>query len=396
MPYVTAGNSPGRPGRGALALVALAAVLSAPAAAAAQPLADELAVRVGSREFVLDVASHRGFRAVRLGTVPPGLLGSTSVTAVTVSARVGAEPVELRIGSPFVRLGSRTLQMANAPYVAGGERWIPLDFFTRGLAGIDVGGWTATPVGGAVAPAGPSRRSGPFRVALDAGHGGHDPGTVSPRSGVREKDIALKIARLVAEELERRDGVEPILTRTDDRFIRLEDRPKLAIAADADLFVSIHVNAQPRGTSASGFETYYLGQARSEMSRQVAMRENAVIELEGAGNRPNLEQLEFILAGLDRDVNLVESRRFAGYIQNGLRAAIDSKDRGVKSNIFYVLLTTGSMPAVLVETGYITNRTDEKRLTDESTQKKIARALADTIESYFEDTSRRLQAVESE
>jgi N-acetylmuramoyl-L-alanine amidase len=242
----------------------------------------------------------------------------------------------------------------------------------------------------------PTRRSGPWRVAIDAGHGGHDPGTVSPRTGAREKDISLKLALLVAEELKSRGGIEPFLTREDDRFIRLEDRPKLAIAANADLFVSIHVNAQPRGSSASGFETYYLGQARSEMSRQVAMRENAVIELEGAGNRPNLDQLEFILAGLDRDVNLVESRRFAGYIQNGLRTALDSKDRGVKSNIFYVLLTTGSMPAVLVETGYITNPTDERRLTDENTQRKIARALADTIETYFKDTGRRLQAVESD
>ena len=393
MPYAKAGSNPTRRVRAVLVAVAL---LSSPVLLPAQPLVDELAVQVGTREFVLDVASHRGFQAVRMGTIPGGLFSSPAVAALRITGRVGAEPVAFRIGSPFVRVGPRTMQMANAPYVAGGERWIPLDFFTRTVTGIDVGSGTAAPARGDMATVAPTRRSGPWRVAIDAGHGGHDPGTVSPRTGAREKDISLKLALLVAEELKSRGGIEPFLTREDDRFIRLEDRPKLAIAANADLFVSIHVNAQPRGSSASGFETYYLGQARSEMSRQVAMRENAVIELEGAGNRPNLDQLEFILAGLDRDVNLVESRRFAGYIQNGLRTALDSKDRGVKSNIFYVLLTTGSMPAVLVETGYITNPTDERRLTDENTQRKIARALADTIETYFKDTGRRLQAVESD
>jgi N-acetylmuramoyl-L-alanine amidase len=149
-----------------------------------------------------------------------------------------------------------------------------------------------------------------------------------------------------------------------------------------------------RRPGARGFETYYLGRARTEESRRVAMRENAVIELEGENTPSHPDQLEFILAGIDRDANLDLSFTFGGYIQNGLRRVLGGVDRGVKSAPFYVLLTTTSMPTVLVELGFITNPDDERRLTDSAVQREIARALADAIEGYLAETGRRIAVME--
>jgi N-acetylmuramoyl-L-alanine amidase len=126
----------------------------------------------------------------------------------------------------------------------------------------------------------------------------------------------------------------------------------------------------------------------------VARRENAVIELEEGAKPPNLAQLEIILATVDRDAYRRESRVLAGHIQNGMRGAMDTQDRGARQGPYYVLMTPGLLPAVLVELGYITNREDEAQLTDSARHDRIARALADTIENFLEDTGRRIAATE--
>ena len=107
-----------------------------------------------------------------------------------------------------------------------------------------------------------------------------------------------------------------------------------------------------------------------------------------------MEQVEFILAQVDRQAYRRESEILAGHIQNGLRGAVDTKDRGARQGPYYVLMTPGRVPAVLVELGYITNRADESLLRDEDRQDRIAKALADTIESFLEDTGRRIAATE--
>ncbi len=382
-------------------LVALGALPAAPGLSA-QP-AERQVITVGRSAYELTVARHRGYPSASWSSLPPGLLAEPFLRGSVATAAVGAAPLVLTAGSPFGRLGDGFFQLANLPYLEAGDLWVPVELFTEWLpAAIAAGGLTAVQPGSVASakerdarPTPSARRPGPWRVVIDAGHGGHDPGTRSPRTGVREKDITLAVSNYLRDELSGRDGIQPLLIRDSDRWVNVTERPGRAMSMSADLFISIHVNAEPgRGTSASGFETYYLGRARTEESRRVAMRENAVIEVEEGEERPNMEQLEFILAGLDRDVNLGESRTFAGYVQNGLRSVLRSKDRGVKPGPFYVLLTTGDTPTVLVELGFITNSSDERHLTSTSAQREIARALANTIDTYFEETGRRIAVME--
>jgi N-acetylmuramoyl-L-alanine amidase len=239
-----------------------------------------------------------------------------------------------------------------------------------------------------------SRRPGPWRVILDPGHGGRHPGTTSPRTGVQEKDLTLAISRMVFDELKGNEGIDPWMTRTRDEYIDVHERPVMAVNRDGDMFVSIHIDAQEKGTSAKGFTTYYLGPSRTEEGRQRAMRENTVPGAE-AETGPSIDQLEFILAGLDQGTHLDESRRFGGLIQNELRQVVDSSDRGVRPGPYWVLMrATSNMPTVLVELGFITNSAEERRLRDPAHQKKMARAIATAIRKYLDEKRSRLDALE--
>ncbi|MFQ5746744.1 MAG: N-acetylmuramoyl-L-alanine amidase [Gemmatimonadota bacterium] len=378
----------------------LVLLLAGAAPASAQAVASTPAT--GSRDAARGLAADRrhGYEAVPLGALGAGEeAGAASEPGL---GHLRGRRLEVSDGSPFVRYAGRVYQLANPVYRADGALWVPAE----ALARLPVTGGAPAPssdpiiragrtdTGGPARPA-RSRHPGPWRVVVDAGHGGHDPGTVDRRTGAREKDITLAVARWLAEDLKRIPNVEPILTREDDRFIGLMDRSRVAIQRDADLFISIHVNAQKRGSSARGFETYFLSEARSERSREVALRENSAIELEGGDARSGLDQLQYILAGIDRDGNVEQSRRFAGYVQNGLRRKVASKDRGVRQAGFLVLVgATGSMPAVLVELGYITNRAEARMMASPAFQRDAAEALSTTIRSYFEETERRLAAME--
>lgn len=379
-------------------------VLVFAAQAVGQPSEGE--IDLGGTTYALQTARHNGFEAVRWSDVPEALAAGSFQRGGVATAMVAGVPLELRVGSPFGRHGESVFQLSNSPYRQGAEVWVPLELFSDWLPAIVVdrepasAGYEEPIPAMAVAEADPrptpgSRRPGPWRVVIDAGHGGVDPGTISPRTRAREKDITLAVSLKLAEELRRRGGIEPLLTRDRDVFVEVMERPSLAVDWDADLFISIHVDAQPGGrTSARGFTTFHLGQARTEYALEVARRENAVIELEGGTEPPNLAQLEIILATVDRDAYRRESRLLAGHIQNGLRGSLDSRDRGAKQGPYYVLMTPGLLPAVLVELGFITNSADERQLTDSAHQDRIARSLADTIEAYLEDAGRRMAATE--
>lgn len=374
------------------------------AQAVGQPSEGEF--ELGGMTYAIEVARHRGFEAVRWSRVPASLAAGSFQTDGTATATVAGAALELRVGSPFGRHGETVLQLSNVPYLESGEVWVPFELFTgwlpRAAAATETAPVERASPEPAVSVAGVDlrptpglRRPGPWRVVIDAGHGGVDPGTISPRTGAKEKDITLAVSRKLAEELRRRDRVEPLLTRDGDVFVEVMKRPGMAVDMEADLFISIHVDAQPgRRTSARGFTTFHLGQARTDDALEVARRENAVIELETGAEPPNLEKLEIILATVDRDAYRRESRLLAGHIQNALRGALDSKDRGAKQGPYYVLMTPGLLPAVLVELGFITNGADEVQLTDSARQDRIARSLADTIEAYFEDAGRRMAATE--
>jgi N-acetylmuramoyl-L-alanine amidase len=373
----------------------------------AQPSARE--IEVAGVAYTVEVERHNGYEAIPWSQVPESVVSGSFQRDGAATGQVAGASLELRSGSPFGRHGDSVFQLTNPPYRLQGEVWVPLELMVEWLPRVQATSSAAVPAAATPEVVRPipaaatvderptpgSRRPGPWRVVIDAGHGGVDPGTISPRTGVREKDITLSVARKLAAELERRGGIEPLLTRDRDVFVEVMERPSLAVEWEADLFISIHVDAQPGGrSSARGFTTYHLGQARTEDALAVARRENAVIELEEGAAPPNLQQLEIILATVDRDAYRRESRLLAGHIQNGLRGAMDSQDRGARQGPYYVLMTPGLLPAVLVELGYITNRADEAQLRDAQRQDRIARALADTIENFLEDTGRRIAATE--
>jgi N-acetylmuramoyl-L-alanine amidase len=214
------------------------------------------------------------------------------------------------------------------------------------------------------------------RIVVDAGHGGHDPGAIGP-THLREKDVTLVIARKLARKL-REEGFEVVLTRRDDRFLALEERTALANAARGDLFVSVHANAHPRRTR-TGIETYFLNVTDDRYATRLAARENGV-ELPVGGD------LARILTDLDAQASAGASVRLARLVQqqvcSGVRARVgDVRDLGVKSALFYVLLGA-RMPAVLVETGFISNRQEEKRLASDRYQDEVAAGIARAVSTF--------------
>ena len=211
-------------------------------------------------------------------------------------------------------------------------------------------------------------------IVIDAGHGGKDPGAIG-RGGLKEKDITLKLARLLKKELDGKLKARVILTRSKDVFISLDERTVIAKMKDADLFVSIHVNAS-RSRKAHGIETYYMDYSNDKEANRVAARENAVTEKE-------MDDLQFIIKDLVRTGNRKESSALAASVQAELSATLKKKYKGIKSNgvkgaPFYVL-ANAHMPSILVEVSFITNPRDEKRLKEKSYLNQIVKGITEGI-----------------
>ena len=223
------------------------------------------------------------------------------------------------------------------------------------------------------------------RIIVDAGHGGHDSGAVGP-TRVREKDVTLAIAKRLARRLRER-GFEALLTRDDDRYLALEERTAIANARHGDLFISVHANAHPH-RSQRGVETYILNVTDDRYARRLAARENGALSDEGG------EELEVrrILSDLNAQSSAEASRRLAGMVQRevctGIRSRVgDVRDLGVKSALFYVLLGA-RMPAVLIETSFISNRAEEKRLASPRFQEEVAASVARAVSAFAEQDAR--------
>ncbi len=212
-------------------------------------------------------------------------------------------------------------------------------------------------------------------VIVDAGHGGHDTGAIGPR-GVREKDVTLAMANRLATRL-RAEGFKVTLTRTDDRYLKLEERTAIANMARGDLFVSIHANAHPR-RDRRGTETYYLNVNSDRYARRLAARENGILEEEESD-----AGVQRILTDLNAKASAGASRRLAGMVQKEVTSRVrarqgDVRDLGVKNALFYVLLGA-RMPAVLVETAFISNRVEEQRLASPAFQQVVADGVAQAV-----------------
>ena len=218
-------------------------------------------------------------------------------------------------------------------------------------------------------------------IVLDAGHGGKDPGTMGQR-GTKEKDIALDITKRVGLLLEKNTKLKVVYTREEDVFIPLWKRTKIANESNGKVFLSIHLNGSPN-KAVYGFETYLLRPGKTEDAIEVASRENEVIKFEDrTDNRyKDLSGENLIMATMAQSIFMRESEELAAMIQEEMAKKIKSKNRGVKQAGFHVLIGA-SMPNILVEAGYLTNRNEEKNLRNAKYRQSIASCIYKAIVKF--------------
>lgn len=230
---------------------------------------------------------------------------------------------------------------------------------------------------------------------IDPGHGGRDPGAIGVSA--KEKDInlavALKLGRMIAEK---HKDVKVVYTRDKDRFIELDERANIANRNKADLFLSIHTNSVAKGGTVRGTETYTLGLARTEENLAVAMRENAAILLEDdylqtyEGFDPSSTE-SYIIFEFMQSKHIEQSVALAQNIQKSF-VSTRRVDRGVRQAGFLVLRKT-SMPSVLVELGYISNRDEERYMSSADGQGKLSMALYNAFAKYKREYDRKQGAL---
>ncbi|MFD2541387.1 N-acetylmuramoyl-L-alanine amidase [Lacinutrix gracilariae] len=227
-----------------------------------------------------------------------------------------------------------------------------------------------------------AQKSDKFVVVLDAGHGGHDPGNLG--NGYKEKNIALNIVLAVGKELEKNPDIKVIYTRKTDVFLELRERAAIANNADADLFVSVHCNSF--SNQAHGTETFVLGLHASERNFEVAKKENEVIYLEEnydvhyEGFDPKAPE-SLIGLTLLQESYLDQSIQLAQFVETNFVNSLKRKSRGVKQAGFWVLHNT-YMPSILIETGFLTYKSEGAYLNSNKGQKDMATAIKDAILKY--------------
>jgi N-acetylmuramoyl-L-alanine amidase len=221
-------------------------------------------------------------------------------------------------------------------------------------------------------------------VVIDAGHGGKDQGTRGKKA--LEKDVALKIALKLGNYIEKNvPGVKVIYTRKDDRYLALDERAEIANKAKADLFICIHANAMPGG-NALGTETYVMGLHKDQSNFELAKRENSVILMDEnyeeryEGFDPNSPE-SYILFSLTQSAFQESSLLFAQRVEQQFKQRAGRNSRGVKQAGFVVLWRT-TMPSVLIETGFLSNSTEEQFLAGERGQDLIASGIYRAFKEY--------------
>lgn len=222
-------------------------------------------------------------------------------------------------------------------------------------------------------------------VVIDPGHGGHDAGAVSSR-GILEKNVNLGVAKELQRYLRRESDLEVVLTRERDEYLELADRAEIANRNGGDLFLSLHCNSW-FNDGAQGFETFFLSPAKSDWAKSVEAAENS------AGQEPG--DVEFIVWELVQNRFISSSSQLAEVLQKDVCEELNLNNRGVRQAGFRVLVGA-YMPAVLVELGFLTNATEEKRLGDSSYQRRMARALGDAVLEYSRQMAATVPAVAGE
>lgn len=400
----------------------IAALLLAAQVAVVQP--SVITVRGQNGEAKISVAEKLSGPAIRVAAL-------SSVVPVAIDSlgggryRISLAGIEFFVAdqAPFMEVGDRVVPLATAPFVDGGDLFLPLQVLTEQLpraasdrlryniAKAELLVLTPPPAGPTAAlavpprtrPASPAssakrstRHTGKRRVVVDAGHGGPDNGMTGPIRGgnfrIYEKDITLAVSKRLASILRSR-GVDVVMTRTTDTLIALSDRGRIANQRNGDLFLSIHVNAAnqrwPRPEAARGFETYFLAEAKTEDARRVERMENESVRFETDVTAARDDPLSFIMNDMAQNEHLRESSELASMVQASLGDMHPGPDRGVKQAGFRVLVTA-FMPAVLVEIGFGTNVDEARFLTQPQRQQEIAAAVATATMRYLEHYERRV------
>ncbi len=350
------------------------------------------------RLLSVEVERHRGFPAFEAGVLEP--LGWSSSDRGEVFELVHRTGIELgfRPGSPFVDWEGAPVQMVDAPYHFGDGFYLPLQLLVDLLPGFFPQAYQWDPelrslqVEGAEAPDDrPAVEEDPDRaprvVVIDPGHGGHDTGAVGP-GGVTEKEVALALSRALARVLEEDPSIEVRLTREADAFVPLWERGAMATEWKEErpgVFLSIHANGLLDRPDVRGFETYFISEARTEHERRVAAAENAPLRLERPDEQPPVD--DPLLAEIIRDLRTFDHQHWsallAEIVQDELATFHPGPDRGVKQGPFAVI-TNAMMPSVLVEVGFLSHREEERLLTDPEFHEQTARALARSVERFFQ------------
>ena len=368
-----------------------------------------LRVRGGGGDSSLSVVSIDGAAMVEAAPLVRLLGGSLAAGEMDpVRFRVGTAIGELYAGLPFFRADTTAWPLAVVPVRDESRFYVPWQFITEHLprltsaitfdassrelrAAIAVAATKPAPVRPAEPPR-PARR----KVVVDAGHGGPDGGMrarLPDGSRISEKTIALGVALKLADALRRR-GVDVVMTRKRDTLIALADRGRIANRADADLFLSIHVNQAGAGerwpAAVRGFETYFLAEALTEDEQRVEAMENESVKFDGP-TADVADGLSFILNDMRQNAHLRESSELASAIQFGLLGPHPGKNRGVKQANFAVLRTS-FMPAVLIETGFGSNAAEAFWLSSATGQRALAESIADATIQYLRGYEARLNA----
>jgi N-acetylmuramoyl-L-alanine amidase len=218
------------------------------------------------------------------------------------------------------------------------------------------------------------------RIVIDAGHGGHDTGTIGP-TGLMEKDLCLDVALRLGKIIQQRlPGADVVLTRSDDTFIPLEERTHIANDVKADMFISIHANSSP-DSGARGIETYYLNLKGSDEAMEVAARENAT-------SSQGIHELQDLVKAIARTEKIDESKEFAEDVQDSLAKRVQKsaklvKNRGVRKAPF-VVLVGADMPSILTEISFLSNPADEKMLKQPEHRQRVAEGIYQGVASYLQ------------
>ncbi len=331
------------------------------------------AAHVGARESSAEENTEA--EVAGLSNAPTRERATTGPTSAPVSAEVSG-----LVSGPSA--GQAAGAGVGAGAGAGGAR-------RRGRQPADASAETAWAVPEAAEPTADGERSlvralglKVGRIVIDAGHGGHDSGTLGP-GGIEEKDVVLDVALRTGRLLHRQLGAQIVYTRDDDTFIPLETRTAIANKAQADLFLSIHANSSAE-PEARGVETYYLNFTTDQNALELAARENAL----SSGGVHELSDLVKKIALKDK---IDESREFAADVDESLYADLeggnaDFKDRGVKKAPFVVLIGA-QMPSVLAEISFLTNPEDAAKLRQSAWRERIAESLAAGVERYLRGLS---------